>query len=84
MQIETTEINGFAIDTFNQHGLEQGKKQGICPVCSHTRKPANKKASVLLMTGNGVSVLVTIVIHHFNFILTSVRVKLKRYMLNLI
>ena len=44
MQIETTEINGFAIDTFNQHGLEQGKKQGVCPVCSHTRKPANKKA----------------------------------------
>ena len=44
MQIETTEINGFAIDTFNQHGLEEGKKQGICPNCSHNRKPANKKA----------------------------------------
>ena len=44
MQIETTEINGFVIDTFNQHGLEQGKKQGTCPNCSHTRKPANKKA----------------------------------------
>ena len=44
MQIETTEINGFAIDTFNQHGLEEGKKQGVCPNCSHTRKPANKKA----------------------------------------
>ena len=42
--MQTTEINGFAIDKFNQHGLEEGKKQGICPTCSHTRKPANKKA----------------------------------------
>ena len=32
MQIETTEINGFAIDEFNQHGLEEGKKQGVCPL----------------------------------------------------
>jgi twinkle protein len=44
MQVETTEINGFLIDTFNQYGLEQGKKQGICPLCSHTRKPKNQKA----------------------------------------
>ena len=44
MQIETTEINGFVIDNFNQHGLEEGNKQGICPVCSHDRKPKNKKA----------------------------------------
>ena len=42
--MQETEINGFVIDTFNQHGLEQGKKQGTCPNCSHTRKPANKKA----------------------------------------
>ena len=42
--MQTTEINGFAIDKFNQHGLEEGKKQGTCPLCSHTRKPANKKA----------------------------------------
>jgi len=43
MQVETTEINGFLIDQFNQYNLEQ-KKQGICPLCSHTRKPENKKA----------------------------------------
>ena len=43
MQVETVEINGFLIDQFNQYGLEQ-KKQGICPLCSHNRKPENKKA----------------------------------------
>jgi len=42
--MQTTEINGFAIDNFNQHGLEEGKKQGICPLCSHDRKPKNQKA----------------------------------------
>jgi len=41
--MQTTEINGFLIDTFNQHGLEE-KTQGICPLCSHDRKPKNKKA----------------------------------------
>ena len=44
MQVETTEINGFLIDKFNQYSLEEGKKQGICPICSHTRKPKNQKA----------------------------------------
>ena len=44
MQVETTEINGFLIDKFNQYGLEEGKKQGVCPLCSHTRKPKNQKA----------------------------------------
>ena len=43
MQVEQYEINGFAIDTFNQHSLEVGKKQGTCPLCSHTRKPKNQK-----------------------------------------
>jgi len=42
--MQTTEINGFLIDNFNQHKLEEGKKQGICPLCSHTRKPKNQKA----------------------------------------
>jgi twinkle protein len=42
--MQTTEINGFAIDTFNQHKLEVGKKQGICPLCSADRKPKNQKA----------------------------------------
>ena len=42
--MQETEINGFAIDEFNVHKLEEGKKQGTCPVCSHTRKPKNQKA----------------------------------------
>ena len=42
--MQTTEINGFLIDEFNQHKLEEGKKQGICPLCSHDRKPKNTKA----------------------------------------
>jgi len=41
--MQTTEINGFTIDQFNQYGLESGKKQGICPLCSHDRKPENRK-----------------------------------------
>ena len=41
--MQDREINGFLIDTFNQHGLEE-KTQGICPLCSHDRKPKNKKA----------------------------------------
>ena len=42
--MQTTEINGFVIDEFNIHSLEEGKAQGICPVCSHDRKPKNQKA----------------------------------------
>jgi len=42
--MQTAEINGFVIDSFNQHNLETGKKQGVCPLCSHDRKPKNKKA----------------------------------------
>ena len=41
--MQTTEINGFLIDTFNQHGLVE-KTQGICPLCSHDRQPKNQKA----------------------------------------
>ena len=44
MNVENTEINGFLIDNFNQHGLDVGKTQGICPLCSHTRQPKNKDA----------------------------------------
>ena len=42
--MQTTEINGFLIDEFNQYGLKEGKTQGICPLCSHTRQPKNQKA----------------------------------------
>ena len=44
MKIQETEINGFAIDKFNQHGLDVGKPQGTCPLCSADRKPENRKA----------------------------------------
>jgi hypothetical protein len=30
--INNGKINGFAIDEYNVHKLEEGKKQGICPV----------------------------------------------------
>ena len=39
-----TEINGFLIDKFNQHSLKENATQGVCPSCSHTRKPKNQKA----------------------------------------
>ncbi len=44
MQVEEIEINGFLIEKFNQHGLDVGKAQGICPLCSSSRKPENRKA----------------------------------------
>ena len=42
--MNTTEINGYTIETFNQYDLEAGKKEGICPLCSADRKPENRKA----------------------------------------
>ncbi len=42
--MQTTEINGFLIDEFNQYSLKEGKTQGICPLCSHDRQPKNQKA----------------------------------------
>jgi len=41
--MQITEINGFTIDKFNQYDLEAGKSQGVCPLCSESRKPENKK-----------------------------------------
>ena len=43
MQVNNTEINGFLIDQFNQHKLDVGKTQGICPLCSSDRQPKNQK-----------------------------------------
>ena len=42
--MSTEEINGFLVDTFNQHSLEEGAAQGICPLCSSDRQPKNVKA----------------------------------------
>ena len=43
MHVNDVEINGFLIDEFNQYDLEVGKTQGICPICSHDRKPEHRK-----------------------------------------
>ena len=40
--MQDREINGFLIDDFNQYGLDE-KTQGVCPLCSHDRKPKNTK-----------------------------------------
>ena len=42
--MQITEINGYMIDEFNQYGLKEGKAQGVCPLCSHSRQPKNQKA----------------------------------------
>jgi hypothetical protein len=41
--MQTTEINGFLIDKFNQHGLEEGKSQGDLSSVFFSRKPENQK-----------------------------------------
>ena len=41
--MQETEINGFVIDEFNVHKLEEGKKQGVCPDSTSCRKPKNHK-----------------------------------------
>ena len=43
MTVNNREINGFEIEEFNVHGLEVGKKDQICPKCSHTRSSKNQK-----------------------------------------
>ena len=43
MHVNDVEINGYEIEEFDQYNLEVGKTQGICPICSHDRKPENKK-----------------------------------------
>jgi len=56
MQINTQEINGYKIEDFNQYDLEEGKAQGICPLCSSDRKAQKQKlkcASYDWQTGLG-------------------------------
>ena len=38
-----TEINGFAIDKFNQYNLDTNATQGVCPWADEHRKPENRK-----------------------------------------
>ncbi len=42
--MQTSEINGFLIDDFNQYGIAEGKPQGTYPLCSSDRQPKNQKA----------------------------------------
>ena len=43
MDVTTEEINGFEIDQFNQYGLQIGKTQGTCPLCSQSRKKGHQQ-----------------------------------------
>ena len=83
MQVEDKEINGFQIENFNQHGLDVGKSQGTCPLCSSSRKPEKEKQNVLAMIGNVVSALAITVINLFNYTHLNVKVKLNVIMLYL-
>ena len=44
--MQTTEINGFEIDIFNQYKLKEGSRGGICPLCSEHRSAKNQNAKV--------------------------------------
>ena len=46
------EINGFEIDTYNQHGLKDGAKYSPCPLCSASRRGSNKKAKCASLDWN--------------------------------
>jgi len=41
--MQTTKINGFLIDNFNQYSLDTKATQGICPWSDEHRKPENRK-----------------------------------------
>ena len=82
MQVETTEINGFLIDQFNQYGLEVGKKQGVCPNSTHVDNLKTIRKNAVHMIGNVVSVLVTIATLLFNYTLINVNVLVIKNMLD--
>lgn len=42
--MNTSEVNGFKIDEFNQYKLDSTSERGTCPICSEHRKPENRKA----------------------------------------
>ena len=42
--MNTSEINGFEIDVFNQYELKTGAKDSTCPLCSEDRSNQNRKA----------------------------------------
>ena len=45
--MNTTEINGYEIDQFNQYDLKVGAQVSTCPLCSHDRKKKKDKCASL-------------------------------------
>ena len=45
--MNTTEINGYEIDKFNQYDLKVGAQVSTCPLCSHDRKKKKDKCASL-------------------------------------
>jgi len=71
MQVEDKEINGFLIETFNQHGLEVGK------TCVHLLGNLKiRKLNALLMIGSVVSVLAITVTNLSSYIHSNVKAEL--------
>jgi len=81
--MNTEEINGFLIDEFNQHSLKKVHHRGFVPCVHLIDNLRIRKHNVLLTIGNVVLVPVTIVIHHFNYILINVKELVKRFTLDL-
>ena len=50
--METTEINGFTIDQFNQYDLKEGSKDSPCPLCSPHRSSKNQKTKCASLDWN--------------------------------
>ena len=50
--MNTTAINGFDIDKFNQYELPVGKKESTCPLCSSERSPKNQKSKCASLDWN--------------------------------
>ena len=74
MNVENTEINGFVIDKFNQHGLEEVRPRVYALGLPNVGNLKIGRKNVLLMIGNVVSVLVITVTIVFNYIRTNVKV----------
>lgn len=47
-----SEINGFEIDQYNQHGLKDGAKYSTCPHCSNGRGRSNQKTKCASLDWN--------------------------------
>ena len=78
--MQTIEINGFLIDELINISLKREKSKAYVLFVLTIENPRTKTLNVRLMIGNGVSVLVTTVIHHFNYTRINVKVLVKRFM----